>query len=64
MSNNSNDVKKETKTKERREGKKRGERNGLSLSCRVSHEGIRVPVEKKKEIDDKGIVVEGERTIA
>jgi hypothetical protein len=51
---------------ERKRQRKRGERNGLSLSCRVSHEGIRVPVEKKKkEIDDdKGIVVEGERTIA
>ncbi len=40
-------VKKETKTKERREGKKRGERNGLSLSLRVSREGMHVPVEKK-----------------
>ncbi len=57
VSNGSSVVKKDKE-------KKRGERNGLSLSCRVSHEGIRVPVEKKKEIDDKGIVVEGERTIA
>ncbi len=36
---------------ERKRQRKRGERNGLSLSCRVSHEGIRVPVEKKKKRD-------------
>ena len=53
---------------EKGEGKKkRNKREEWSLSCRVSREGMQVPVEKKEEIDDdngKGIVADGERTIA
>ena len=55
--------------RQRRKGEreKRGERSGLNLSRRVSREGMRVPVEKKEEIDDdndKVILVKNERTIA